>query len=395
MFRLALRAGICAAALAFAVQPAVADTVVKIGNILSLTGQGAALAEHIQQAETLYIKLHKGDLPAGTSVELITRDDASKPDNTKRLAQELIVRDKVQMLAGIVLSPQGFSVAPVATEAKVPVVIMNATTGSITRASPYIVRFSHSNWQMAYALGEWAAQNGFKKSYAMVADYAAGLDMEAAYKAGFESKGGAMIGSDHTPLTTTDFLPYMDRVKAAKPDSLFIFEVAGSATVATWKAFADSGLKSMGVTPVGSGDIVPETELKETGPAAEGMINASIYTEDLKTPANEAFVAAYQKEYGKNIEVSFESVAAWNGMAAIFEVVKKLGAKATGDAAMDIFKTIKLDGPSGRIWIDPETRDIVQPVYLGKITKTPEGYANVPFQTIPDVKDAWKILNPP
>ena len=384
--------GLCVA-VGLLAQPAAAD-VVRIGNVLSLTGAGATLGQHILQAEELYIKLHQKDLPPGTTIQLITRDDGSKADNTRRLAQELVVRDKVQMIAGIVLSPEGFSVAQVGTEAKVPVVIMNATTGSITRASPYIVRFSHSNWQMAHTLGEWAAQNGFKRSYVMVADYAAGLDMQAAFTAGFTGKGGQIVGADHTPLNTTDYLPYMDRVKAAKPDSLFVFQVAGSGTVAMWKAYGEAGLKAMGVVALGSGDVVPETELKQTGPAAEGMISASIYTASLKTPANQEFLAEFRKAYGKDTEVSFESVGAWNGMAAIFQVVRKLGVKATGDAAMELFKHMRIDGPSGEISIDPQTRDIVQPVYLGRIQKVGDSYENVPFATIPAVKDAWKILNP-
>ena len=373
---------------------AYADSTVKIGNILSLTGAGASIGQHIQQAEQLYMKLHAKDLPAGINVELLTRDDASKPDNTRRLAQELVVRDHVQMLAGIVLSPQGFSVAPVATEAKVPVVIMNATTGSITRASPYIVRFSHSNWQMAHTLGDWLAKNGFKTAYTLVADYAAGIDMEAAFKRGFTDAGGTLLGSDHTPLSTTDYLPYMQRVKAAKPQALFIFEIAGSSTVATFKAFADAGLRADGVTVVGSGDIVPEDELPQTGAEAAGMINASIYSSELKTPENEAFIKAWKTAYGKDDQPDFEAVAAWNAMDGIYTVVRKLGDKATGDAAMAVFKTIKINGPSGPISIDPETRDIIQPVYLAKVQQVDGAWVNVPFTTLPAVKDAWKQLNP-
>lgn len=389
-----LAASALAALLGVSGHAAYADSTVKIGNILSLTGDGAAIGQHIQQGEQLYMKLHEKDLPAGIHVELVTRDDASKPDNTRRLAQELVVRDHVQMIAGIVLSPQGFAVAPVATEAHVPVVIMNATTGSITRASPYIVRFSHSNWQMAHTLGDWLAKNGFKTAYTLVADYAAGLDMEAAFKRGFTDGGGTMLGSDHTPLSTTDYLPYMQRVKAAKPQALFIFEIAGSSTVAVFKAFADSGLHADGTTVVGSGDIVPEDELPQTGPAAAGMINASIYSSELKTPENEAFIKAWKAEYGKDEQPDFESVAAWNAMAGIYTVVQKLGDKATGDAAMEVFKTIRLNGPSGEISIDPETRDVVQPVYLAKVQQVNGAWLNVPFLTLPAVKDAWKQLNP-
>jgi branched-chain amino acid transport system substrate-binding protein len=373
---------------------AAADTV-KIGNILALTGDGAAIGQHIQQGEALYVKLHKADLPAGTDIELITRDDGSKPDNTRRLAQELIVRDHVQMIAGITLSPQGFAIAPVLTEAKVPAVLMNATTGSITRSSPYIVRFSHSNWQMAYSIGQWAAKNNIKSAYTLVADYAAGTDMEAAFKRGFGDAGGSVVGSDRTPLSTTDYLPYMQRVKAAKPQALFIFEIAGPATIAVFKAFGDAGLREAGVLAIGSGDVVPDDELSQTGEAALGMVDASIYTTAVKTPGNEAFVAAWTKEYGASAVPSFEAVAGWNGMAAIFEAVKALGVKATGDAALEILAHYKNpDAPQGPMSIDPETHDIVQNVYLAKVQKSGSGFVNAPFDTIKDVKDPWKLLNP-
>lgn len=385
---------VAAGVLAASITGARADEVVKIGNLLALTGVGAAIGQHVQMAEELYMKLHKSDLPKGITIDLITRDTAGKPENTRRLAQELIVRDHVQMLSGFMLSPEGFSVAPVVTEAKVPAVIMNASTGSITRASPYIVRFSHSNWQMAHTIGQWAAKNGYKSAYSMVADYAAGLDMEAAFARGFTDAGGKMLGSDHTPLSTTDFLPYMDRIKAAKPQALFMFEIAGSATVAMWKGYADAGLTAAGVTPIGTGDIVPEDELSQTGPAALGMIGASIYSQDLKTPENAAFLKAWRAAYPQEHEVDFGEVAAWNAMAGIYQVVDKLGVKATGDAAMAVFKGMKLTGPNGPIEIDPQTRDIIENVYLTKVEKQGSGYVNVPFQTIPMVKDAWKELNP-
>jgi branched-chain amino acid transport system substrate-binding protein len=371
-----------------------ADDVVKIGNILALTGTGAAIGQHIQQAEKLYLKLHAQDLPKGVSIELITRDDSSKPDETRRLAQELIVHDHVQMLAGFCLSPQGFAVAPVITQAKVPAVLINATTGNLTRASPYFVRFSHSNWHMAHTVGQWAGKNGFKTAYSLVADYAAGLDMEAAFTRGFTDAGGKMLGSDHTPISTTDYLPYMDRVKAAKPNALFVFEIAGSSTVAMWKSYADAGLRAAGVTPVTTGDVVPETELSQTGAAALGMIGASIYSQELKTPENQEFVKAFRAEYGPDAEPDFESVAGWNAMEGIFAVVEKLGAKATGDAAMDVFKGLKLTGPNGPFEIDPKTRDIIENVYMIKVEKTPTGYGSVVFDTVPMVKDAWKELNP-
>jgi branched-chain amino acid transport system substrate-binding protein len=376
--------------------PAHADTVIKVGNILALTGAGASVGEHIKQGEDLYQKLHAKDLPAGTRVELLTRDDASKPDDTKRIAQEMIVRDHVSMIAGITLSPQGFSIAPVITEAKVPAILMNATTGSITRSSPYIVRFSHSNWHMSYTIGEWAAKHGIKNAYAVVADYAAGLDMEAAFAKGFTSNGGTMIGSDHTPLSTTDYLPYLQRVKAAKPEALFYFEIAGAATIAFDKAAAAADIAADHIQLVGSGDVVPDDELPQVGPTVAGMLNASLYSVDLKTPANEAFLKEWKAAYGADNEPTFEGVAAWNGMDAIYSVVKQLGAKSTGDAAMAVLKAYKNPtSPQGPIAIDPDTRDIVCDVYLGRITQVGDRWQNVQFDVVKDVKDPWKLLNPP
>ena len=380
-------AAVCASA-------AHAEDVVKIGNILALTGPGAALGHHIQLAQNLFMKLHKDDMP-GVRVDLITRDDGSKPDDTRRLAQELIVRDRVQIIAGITLSPQAFSVAPVVTEGKIPTVLMNATTGSITRSSPYIVRFSHSNWQMAYTLGQWAAKHDIKNAYTIVSDYAAGIDNEDAFRRGFTEGGGSVLGSDRTPLNTTDFLPYMQRAKSASPQAIFAFQIAGPATIAFFKAYADAGLREAGVSVIGSGDIVPDDQLRQIGPAALGMTNASIYTTNLKTPANQTFVQAWKTEYGKDEDPSFEAVAGWNGMIAIFAAIKTLGPKATGDAFMTFLKSYKSDdAPQGPISIDPETRDIVANVYLGKVQQIDGAYANVPFDTIKAVKDPWKMLNP-
>ena len=386
--------GVVSAALAGGASFARAEDVVKVGAILALTGDGASLGQHMQQAINLYTKMHKADLPSGTRLDIIVRDDGSKPDNTRRLAQELVVRDHVNMIAGIVLSPQGFAVAPVLTEAKVPGILFNATTGSITRSSPYIVRFSHSNWQMAYTVGQWAAKNGIKNAYSIVADYAAGLDMDAAFKRGFTDGGGTIVGFDKTPLNTTDYLPYMQRIKAAKPQSVFIFEISGPATIAFYKAWSDAGLTAAGVTPLGTGDIVADDQIQQTGPAAIGTITGSVYATTIDNPFNKALIKAWKAEYGAETEPSFESVATWNGMAAIYGAVKKLGAKATGDAAMDFFKTYKSDdAPQGPISIDPETRDIIQDVYLCKVEKKAI-YVNEPFDRVKDVKDAWKILNP-
>lgn len=391
-----LRRNMILTALLLAAQPTcAADQIVKIGLILSLSGPGADIGEHMARGVDLYMKLHQRDLPAGSSLQIITRDDGSNAATAKRLAQELIVRDHVQMLAGFTLSPSGFSVAPVASEAKIPAILMNATTGSITRSSPYIVRFSHSNWQMAYTLGIWAAKHGIKSAYTLVADYAAGLDNEAAFARGFTENGGSIVGSDHTPLNTNDYLPYMDRIKAAKPQSLFAFTLAGPATIAAMRAYSDAGLDSAGIQLLGTGDEVPDDELAQIGPAENGMIDASVYTATDKRPANASFVAAWKQAYGAQAAPDFGAVGAWTGMAAIFEAVKKLGPIPTGDAALAVLKDFKsADGPQGPIAIDPETRDVVQSVYICKVEKVGDHFENTPFETVADVKDPWKIMNP-
>jgi branched-chain amino acid transport system substrate-binding protein len=378
-----------------AAAPAFADETIKIGNILALTGAGAQVGQYMQQGENLYIKLHEKDLPPGVHIELITRDDQTKPDETRRLAQELIVHDHVQMLAGITLSPQAFSIAPVITQAKMPTILLNATTGSITRSSPYFVRFSDSNWQTAYEAGAWAADHGYKTSYTLVADYASGIDDELAYKRGFIDHGGQILGSDRSPISTTDYLPYMQRIKAAHPQVLFFFEIAGGATIATLKAYADADLRQAGIPIVATGNAASDEELPETGTMADGLVNSTLYTTSLDTPINDAFMKDWREEYGPKAQPTFEGVAGWDGMAGIFAAVKQLGAQATGDAAMAFFKQYRADdAPQGPISIDPQTRDIVQNVYFCKVQKVDGVWRNVPFQTIKDVKDPWKQLNP-
>lgn len=372
-----------------------ADQTVKIGMVLGLSGPGADIGESISRGADLYVNTHQKDLPAGVKIELIKRDDGGSADRAKRLAQELAVQDHVQMLAGVTLSPQAYAIAPISTQLKLPTLLMNATTGNITRSSPYFVRFSHANWQMAYPMGVWAAKHNIKTAYTLVSDYAAGIDMETGFKRGFEDNGGKVIGSDHAPLNTSDFMPYMSRVKAAKPQALFVFGVAGAGTIAAMKGYQDAGMRQAGIQLLGTGDVVPDSELAETGPATLGMINASIYTATDPRASNKAFVAAWQKAYGPKTLPDFGAIAGWNGMEAVFGVVHKYGAQFTGDQAMDVLKTWKApDSPSGAISIDPETRDIVQTVYVSKIEKVDGNYRNVPFETMPDQKDPWKALNP-
>lgn len=372
-----------------------ADKTVKVGLVVGLTGAGADIGESMARGADLYVALHKKDLPAGVNVELIKRDDGSNPDRTKRLAQELVVRDKVQLLAGVTLSPQALTIAPISTEAKVPTIIMNATTGSLTRSSPYFVRMSYANWQMAYTVGAWAAKNNINSAYTLVADYAAGHDMEAGFKRGFEDNGGKLVGSDRTPMATTDYLPAMARIKAAAPKSLFVFTLSGAPSIATMKAFRDSGLQEAGVQLLSTAQNVSDQQLPQTGPSSLGMINSAVYIATDSRPSAQAFLSAFKKAYGQDAYPDLPAVAAWNGMEAVYGIIKKHGATFTSEQAMDVLKNWKSSNtPAGSISIDPETRDIVHDVSMARIQKVGDRYENVVFDVVKDVKDPWKAVNP-
>ncbi len=255
-----------AAGLALAAAPASAQQTVKIGVILTYSGPAASLGDEIDKGLSLYVKEHQKDLPPGVKVELLKRDDTGPdPETAKRLAQELITRDHVQFLTGVVWSPNAAAIAPLATEAKVPFVIMNAAGAGLTRASPYIARVSFTLWQSSYPLGKWAASHGMKRLYTAVSDYAPGHDGEEAVIKGFTEAGGTVVGSVRFPLKDQDFAPYLQRVKDAKPDVLYVFVPSGKQAAAVMKAYEDLGLKADGVKLIGPQDIVPDAELPGMG----------------------------------------------------------------------------------------------------------------------------------
>jgi branched-chain amino acid transport system substrate-binding protein len=376
--------------------PAAAQTV-KIGVILTYSGPAASLGEQIDKGLELYVKEHQQDLPAGVKVELIKRDDTGpNPDVAKRLAQELITRDHVQFLAGVVWSPNAAAIAPLATEVKVPFVIMNAAGAGLTRASPYIVRVSFTLWHTGYPLGQWAARNGIKKLYTAVSDYAPGHDGEEAITKAFKEAGGEIVGSVRFPLKDQDFVPFLQRVKDAKPDALYVFVPSGKQAAAVMKAYADLGMKADGVKLLGPQDIVPDAELPGMGEEALGVISAGTYSAVADRPQNAAYLAAWKRAYGAQSIPDFMSVGGWDGMAAIFAVIKATNGQPDGDKAMAVLKGWKNpDSPRGPIMIDPATRDIVENVYIRRVEKVGDRLGNVEFETIPQVKDPWKEFNPP
>ena len=386
--RLALAAGFALAAGAASAQT------IKIGFITSYSGLNGNLGPYMERAVRLYIKEHQKELPPGVKIELITRDDTGpNPDKARQLAQELVVRDRVNLLAGVVFTPNAMAIAPIATEAKVPFVIMNAGTAVITTRSPYIARTSFTLWQSSYPLGQWAAKK-FKTAYTLVSDFGPGHDAETAFSQAFTAGGGKIVDKVRVPLQNPDFAAYMQRVKDAKPDALMVFIPAGKTATAVMKNFSDLGLDKAGIKLIGPGDITTEEELPNMGDVALGVTTVFHWSAAGDRPANKAFIAAWKKEYGQNETPNFLSVGSWDGTALIFEAIKQQKGKLDPERTMEIFKRWKFaDSPRGPISIDPETRDIIQPEYLREVRKVGGQLANVEIETLGTaVKDPWKEL---
>jgi branched-chain amino acid transport system substrate-binding protein len=387
-------AGVAAVAGVAVIAPAQAQTV-KIGLINSNTGFLAQAGDEMEKGISLYVKTHEKELPPGVKVELIRRDDTAAPEVGKRVAQELITRERVQALLGIVGSPIAAAVAPLTAEAKIPLVITNAAGVAIPRISPYVARVSFTLWQQAYPLGKWAAQKGWKKGYTAVSDFIPGHDSEAAFTKAFTDAGGQMVGQVRFPPSNPDFVPFVQRVKDAGPDVLFIFIPAGGQATAMMKAIKDLKLREAGISVVSTQDLVPEEELPNMGDTPVDLITSGIYSVAGQRPANAAFLAAWNAEYGTKAIPDFLSAGGWDGAAALFDVIKQTNGKFDGDKAMAILKGWKHESPRGPIMIDPDTRDIIQNVYMRRTQMKDGKLANVEFDTIPNVKDPWKELNPP
>jgi len=378
------------AAAALLAVPVFAQQPVKVGVVAPFSGVAADFGRQMQAGIDTFFKLH-GDTFAGRKIEVLVRDTGGpNPEVAKRLAQELVTRDKVDFLAGFGFTPEALAAAPVATEAKKPMVVMNAATSIVTERSPYIVRFSMTLPQVSAPMATWAAKNGIRTVYTLVTDYAPGLDAEKQFKATFEAAGGKVVDSVRTPLRNPDFAPYVQRIKDAKPDAVFIFVPAGEQSVAFMKAFEERGLKEAGIRLIATGDLTDDDVLQSMGEPVVGVISSHHYSAAHDSPENKAFVKAF-KEVAKGLpRPNFMAVGGYDGMAAIAQVVAKLGNDIDGDKAMEILKHVKMTSPRGQIEIDPATRDIVQTVYIRRVQKVGAEYYNVEFDRFPAVKDPGK-----
>ena len=373
--------------------------VVKVGLIASYTGAFATWGTQFQQAVEAYQAIHgktvKGPDGKTHEIQFIYRDSASQgPDKAKQLAEELVVREKVKFLTGLELSPYAMALADISKQAKVPVVIMNAATASITRGSPYFVRVSMTIPQHVVPLARWAYDNGIRRIYTIVSDYAPGHDAEAYFTKTFKAAGGEIIGSARSPQQETNYGVYMEKVLQAKPDALYMFQPAGSPSVAFVKAYAERGLKAAGIKLLGTGE-TQELFLPNFSDDLIGTVTGFHYTETNTNPENIMLRNQLKKMFGDKAVPDIASVAAWDATMLMHEAVAKLGPNADGLKYVEFMKGKKISSPRGPIMIDPEERDVIQNIYIRRVEKRDGKLVNVDIATIPMVKDPWKIDNPP
>jgi branched-chain amino acid transport system substrate-binding protein len=362
----------------------------KIGLVLPMSGPFAAYGKQIENGVKLYLAT-KGDTFAGRKVELIVKDDSpgTAGDVSKRLATELVVKDKVDILAGFGLTPSAFAVAPVATEGKKPMVVMNAATSAVTTKSNNIVRTSMTLPQNTAPIASWAAKNGIKKVFTLVADYGPGHDSEGQFKKTFTAAGGEIVGEVRAPVKNPDFSPFLQKIKDTKPDAVFIFLPPGAETIAFMKGFSERGLAQAGIKLIATGDLPDEDILEAMGDSALGLITSFHYSEAHKSPENKAYTEAYYKAYPKD-RPNFMSVGGYDGMHLIAEVMKKTNGNADPEKFVEAAKGMKWISPRGAISIDPATRDIIQTIYIRKVEKVAGKLQNIEFDQVADFKDPGK-----
>jgi branched-chain amino acid transport system substrate-binding protein len=360
---------------------------VKVGVVLPLTGGLAPVGKQVQAGIKAYMDKN-GASVAGKKIDLIVKDDGSVPDNSKRLAQELIVNDKVAVI-GSALTPSAMAIGPLSTQAKTAnVVMVSGTSGVINPNNPYMVRTSFTLGQQSGIIAEWAAKNGSKKVVIVQSDWAPGAEATAVFTEAFTKAGGQIAETIKVPLANPDFAPFLQRARDANPDTLFVFVPAGQAGTFA-KQFAERGLDKAGIKLIGPGDIVDDNDLPGMGDSMLGVVTAGIYSAYHNSPMNKEYVAAFKKANG--LRPNFISLGGYDGMHVIYEGLKKTQGKTDGATLVDAMKGMKWESPRGPISIDPETRDIVQNIYIGKVEKVGGELYNVEFATFEAVKDPLKM----
>jgi branched-chain amino acid transport system substrate-binding protein len=382
------RIGIALVAGALASTGALAQDSAKVGLVLPLTGGLAPVGKQVQAGVKAYMDKH-GSTVAGKKIDLIVKDDAGVPDNSKRLAQEFIVNDKVAVV-GSALTPSAMAIGPLSTQGKTAnVVMVSGTSGVINPNNPYMVRTSFTLGQQSGIIAEWAAKNGSKKVVIVQSDWAPGHEAAAVFSDSFKKAGGEVVETIKVPLANPDFAPFLQRARDLNPDTLFVFVPAGQAGTFA-KQFAERGLDKAGIKLIGPGDIVDDNDLPGMGDSMLGVVTAGIYSAHHNSPLNKEYVAAFKKANG-GLRPNFISLGGYDGMHLIYEALKKTGGKTDADSLIGAMKGMAWESPRGPISIDPETRDIVQNIYIGKVEKVDGELYNVEFAKFDAVKDPLKM----
>jgi len=363
-----------------------AQDVVKIGLVHSMTGGLAPVGKQVMAGVRLYMQQH-GDVVAGKKIEIILKDDTTVADMGKRLAQELIVNEKVHIL-GVGITPSAMAIAPLATEAKIPEVVMVSGTSAVTKLSPYIVRTSFTLGQQSAVIAEWAAKNGSKKTVIMQSDWAPGAEATAVFTEAYTRAGGEILDTIKVPLANPDFAPFLQRAKDANPDTLFVFFPSGQAGTFA-KQFVERGMDKSGIRLIGPGDVTDDNDLPGMSDAMIGVVTAGLYSASHNSPMNKLYVEGIKKA-NNGLRANFISVGGYDGMHLIYEALKKTGGKTDGDGLIAAMKGMAWESPRGPISIDPETREIIQNIYIRKVEKIGGELYNTEIATVEAVKDPTK-----
>lgn len=370
--------------------PAFAEEPLKIGLIGTYSGPYADYGRQFDGGVAIYLKEHGGKI-AGRPVEIVRKDTAGPaPDAAKRFAQELIVRDKVSFITGLDFSPNAYAIAPVVTQAKIPTVIMNASSSAITTSSPYIARVSFTVQQTSAPLAKWMLAQGVKEAYTVVADYASGTDADKAFSDAFEAGGGKIVGRLRTPMNNPDFSAYIQRIKDEKPESVFFFFPSGVMPPAFLRAWKERGMEEAGIKLYAPGEATDDSYLEATGDVALGLVTSAHYSYAHPSEKNQKFIKDFEAEFGTDMRPSYFATTAYDAMAAIDLALQKTGGDVDGDKVMEALKGLQFEGPRGPVEIDPETRDIVQTVYIRKTERVDGKLVNVEFDKFERVKDPAK-----
>ena len=376
--------GLAASALALATLPALAQETVKVGLILPMTGQQASTGRQLEAGVKAYMAQH-GNKVAGKTVEVIIKDDTGVADISKRLAQELVVNDKVSVLGGFGLTPIAMAVGPVATQAKVPAVIMTAATSVIVEQSPYFVRVGRTMPQMTFPIADWAAKNGVKTAVTLVSDYAPGIDAEKFFKQRFEEAGGKVLDALRAPLASPDFAAFLQKAKDLKPDALFLFVPSGQGAT-LMKQVIDRDFAGSNIRVIATGDVTDDDLLNSMGDAVLGMVTSHDYSADHDSPENKAFVEIFKK-VNNNMRPNMMAVAAYDGMDVIYRALTTTKGDANGQKLVDAMKGQKWMSPRGPMEIDANTREAIPPMFIRRVERKNGELYNVEFEATGPIKD--------